>query len=230
MSRKKKVGFLLAGCLVVLAAFVLLMIQTIDQKMLSESDIKKIIEKDYNGNITNVALINHKQDYTLTLENEKGIYQIIASSASGQMKEMKQLKSYQQQSNDKNAALLAEEAAVQKVNGTVIEKKEKTDRFIFTIQSKKGLYQVDVDKQTLKVTEAERKTPSTKEKKQTKITVEEAKQIALKEVGGTVDDADLDTLSGMLVFEVELDLPNGREAEVLVNAYTGEIEGITYEN
>lgn len=45
-----------------------------------------------------------------------------------------------------------------------------------------------------------------------------------------MDDADLETFSGMLVFEVELDLPDGREAEVLVNAYTGDIEGITYEN
>ncbi|PCK21886.1 peptidase [Bacillus pumilus] len=229
MSRKTKMMLALAGCLVVLAAFAMLMIQTIDQKILSETEIKKIIAKDYNGNITNVELINHKQDYTLTLENSNGIYQIIASSASGQMKEIKQLKNHQKP-NEKNAVLQAEEAAVQKVNGTVIQKKEKSDRFIFTIQSKKELYQVDVDKQTLKVIEAKKKNPTSKEKKLTKITVEEAIQIAVKEVGGTVDDADLETFSGMLVFEVELDLPDGREAEVLVNAYTGDIEGITYEN
>ncbi|KEP26119.1 PepSY domain-containing protein [Bacillus zhangzhouensis] len=229
MSRKTKMVLALAGCLVILAAFAMLMIQTIDQKVLSEAEIKKIIAKDYNGNITNIDLINHKQDYTLTLENSNGIYQIIASSASGQMKEIKQLKSYQKP-NEKNAALQAEEAAVKKVNGTVIQKKEKSDRFIFTIQSKKELYQVAVDKQTFKVIEAEKKKTTSKEKKLTKITVEEAIQIAIKEVGGTVDDADLETFSGMLVFEVELDLPDGREAEVLVNAYTGDIEGITYEN
>ena len=229
MSRKLKMLLTLAGCLFILVAFAMLMIQTIDQKILSEADIKKIIAKDYNGNITNIDLINHKQDYTLTLENSNGIYQIIASSSSGQMKEMKQLKSYQKP-NEKNAELQAEEAAVKKVKGTVIQKKEKSDRFIFTIQSKKELYQVDVEKDTFKVIEAEKKKPTSKEKKLTKITVEEAIQIAVKEVGGTVDDADLETFSGMLVFEVELDLPDGREAEVLVNAYTGDIEGITYEN
>nr|MDH3176586.1 hypothetical protein [Bacillus pumilus] len=158
MSRKTKMVLALAGCLVVLAAFAMLMIQTIDQKILSEAEIKKIIAKDYNGNITNIDLINHKQDYTLTLENSNGIYQIIASSASGQMKEIKQLKSYQKP-NEKNAELLAEEAAVKKVSGTVIQKKEKSDRFIFTIQSKKELYQVDVDKQTFKVLEAEKEKP-----------------------------------------------------------------------
>ncbi|MEH7777175.1 PepSY domain-containing protein [Bacillus altitudinis] len=229
MSKKMKMLLTLAGCLFILVAFAMLMIQTIDQKILSEADIKKIIAKDYNGNITNIELINHKQDYTLTLENSNGIYQIIASSSSGQMKEMKQLKSYQKP-NEKNAELQAEEVAVKKVKGTVIQKKEKSDRFIFTIQSKKELYQVDVEKDTFKVIEAEKKQPTSKEKKLTKITVEEAIQIAVKEVGGTVDDADLETFSGMLVFEVELDLPDGREAEVLVNAYTGDIEGITYEN
>ncbi|AMM88617.1 peptidase [Bacillus pumilus] len=229
MSRKMKMLLTLAGCLFILVAFAMLMIQTIDKKILSEADIKKIIAKDYNGNITNIDLINHKQDYTLTLENSNGIYQIIASSSSGQMKEMKQLKSYQKP-NEKNAELQAEEVAVKKVKGTVIQKKEKSDRFIFTIQSKKELYQVDVEKDTFKVIEAEKKKPTSKEKKLTKITVEEAIQIAVKEVGGTVDDADLETFSGMLVFEVELDLPDGREAEVLVNAYTGDIEGITYEN
>ncbi|WMT28092.1 PepSY domain-containing protein [Bacillus aerius] len=229
MSKKMKMLLALAGCLLILAAFAMLMIQTLDQKILSKSDIKKIIAKDYNGSITNIDLINHKKDYTLTLENSNGIYQIIASSASGQMKEMKQLKSYQKP-NEKNAELQAEEAAVKKVNGTVIQKKEKVDRFIFTIQSQKELYQVDVEKDTFKVIEAEKKKPTSKEKKLTKISVEEAIQIAVKEVGGTVDDADLETFSGMLVFEVELDLPDGREAEVLVNAYTGDIEGITYEN
>lgn len=41
MSRKMKMVLALAGCLVVLAAFVMLMIQTIDQKILSEAEIKK---------------------------------------------------------------------------------------------------------------------------------------------------------------------------------------------
>ena len=56
-----------------------------------------MISKDYNGNITHIDLINHKQDYTMTLENANGIYQIIASSASGQMKEIRQLKAIRSQ-------------------------------------------------------------------------------------------------------------------------------------
>lgn len=163
MSRKTKMVLALAGCLVV-AAFAMLMIQTIDQKILSEAEIKKIIAKDYNGNITNIDLINHKQDYTLTLENSNGIYQIIVSSASGQMKEIKQLKSYQKP-NEKNAELLAEEAAVKKVSGTVIQKKEKSDRFIFTIQSKKNYIKSMSISKRLRCLKQKRKTRPLKKRK-----------------------------------------------------------------
>lgn len=41
MSRKTKMVLALAGCLVILAAFAMLMIQTIDQKILSEAEMKK---------------------------------------------------------------------------------------------------------------------------------------------------------------------------------------------
>ncbi|MGE6631108.1 PepSY domain-containing protein [Bacillus sp. NPDC077027] len=229
MSRKMKMIVAIVSFLAVAVVLTMLIIQTIDQKILSESDIKKIISKDYNGELSNVSLMNNKKEYTLTLENSNGIYQVIASATSGKMIEMKQLKSYQKP-NEKNEELKAEEAATNEVKGTVVQKKEKSNRYVFTIQFQKELYRVEVDKQTLKVIKAEKKKTSSAEKKLTKITVEQAIKIAVNEVGGAVDDADLETFSGMLVFEVELDLPDGREAEVLVNAYTGEIEGITYEN
>ncbi len=51
MSRKTKMVLALQDISVVLVAFAMLMIQTIDQKILSEADIKKIIAKDYNGTL-----------------------------------------------------------------------------------------------------------------------------------------------------------------------------------
>lgn len=45
MSRKLKMLLTLAGCLFILVAFAMLMIQTIDKKILSEADIKKSSQK-----------------------------------------------------------------------------------------------------------------------------------------------------------------------------------------
>lgn len=68
------------------------------------------------------------------------------------------------------------------------------------------------------------------DKQATKISEKEAKAIAVKEVGGKADDADLEESEGTLVFEVDIDLPNDREATVKINAYTGRIVGIVYED
>nr|WP_280150106.1 peptidase [Bacillus pumilus]MDH3151050.1 peptidase [Bacillus pumilus] len=164
MSRKTKMVLALAGCLVVLAAFAMLMIQTIDQKILSEAEIKKMIAKDYNGNITQIDLINHKQDYTLTLENANGIYQIIASSASGQMKEIRQIKSYQKP-NEKNAELQAEEAAVKKVSGTVIQKKKSPIVISLQFNQKKNYIKSMLTSKRLKCLKQKRKTRPLKKRK-----------------------------------------------------------------
>ncbi|MCY8364936.1 PepSY domain-containing protein, partial [Bacillus spizizenii] len=54
--------------------------------------------------------------------------------------------------------------------------------------------------------------------------------IAERETGGTADDADLEKSEGTLIFEVDVDLPDDKEATVKINAYTGKIANIVYED
>jgi uncharacterized membrane protein YkoI len=54
-----------------------------------------------------------------------------------------------------------------------------------------------------------------------KITLEEAKAIALRDVPGTVDDADLELENGFLVYEVEVDDQAGLEHEFIIDAGSG---------
>ncbi|SDH73228.1 Uncharacterized membrane protein YkoI [Alteribacillus persepolensis] len=61
------------------------------------------------------------------------------------------------------------------------------------------------------------------------ISIEEAKQIALNEVGGTIDEIERDEDDGMFYYEVELHTERG-EAEVEVDAQTGEIIVISYDD
>lgn len=58
----------------------------------------------------------------------------------------------------------------------------------------------------------------------------EAKTIAERETGGTADDADLEENEGTLIFEVDVDLPDDKEATVKINAYTGKVANIVYED
>ncbi len=58
----------------------------------------------------------------------------------------------------------------------------------------------------------------------------EAAKLALAEIPGTVDDVDLRGVdSGLPYYLVEIDLKDGREATVEVNAISGDIQSVTWE-
>lgn len=62
-----------------------------------------------------------------------------------------------------------------------------------------------------------------------RISIEEAKEIALNEIPGTIDEVALDREDGLLVYEIEIKTNNG-EAEVEVDAYTGEVVMISWDD
>jgi len=55
------------------------------------------------------------------------------------------------------------------------------------------------------------------------ITVEKAKEIALSQVRGTVEEAELEVRDGKHVWEVEVDLGNGEDRDVIIDAASGEV-------
>lgn len=62
----------------------------------------------------------------------------------------------------------------------------------------------------------------------TKISAEEAAKIALEKVPGTIKEIELDHDDGLLVYEIDIRTETG-EAELEINAYTGEIVFLSIE-
>lgn len=62
---------------------------------------------------------------------------------------------------------------------------------------------------------------------QTVITIDQAKGIALEKVNGTINSVELDEEDGQLVYEVEIKQSQTKEAEVIINPYSGKVESIT---
>ena len=58
------------------------------------------------------------------------------------------------------------------------------------------------------------------------ITVEQAKEAALKEVQGTIDDIDLEKENGKVYYEVEIESGKA-DATVLIDAYTGKVLNVS---
>ncbi|MBS4219675.1 PepSY domain-containing protein [Bacillus sp. FJAT-49711] len=73
----------------------------------------------------------------------------------------------------------------------------------------------------------EKKVPVKEEIKN--LTKEEAIKIALKTVQGEVDDVDLEELNGQLYYFVEIETDD-READIQINAITGEVKSIEWDD
>ncbi|OCA92874.1 PepSY domain-containing protein [Pseudobacillus wudalianchiensis] len=135
----------------------------------------------------------------------------------------------------------------QKYGGTVKEiniiEEDDQENYKLTILKEQIYYDVTVNGQTGEVlsfkkeNEETEEPPSTHEEPtdsdtsspNTPITKEQAKKIALSKVSGTITGVDLDHEDGQLVYEIDIDQTKTKEATVVINAYTGEIEAITFE-
>ena len=131
-------------------------------------------------------------------------------------------------------------AALEKVPGTVeeVELEDEKGTIVYEIElvSTDGTeHEVEVDAQTgevLKVeadddddgeNEEEDSQNQAKLAKQAKITEDEAINMALEKVPGTVNEIELEVENGTVVYEIEVLSTDGTEQEVKVDAQTGEV-------
>lgn len=59
---------------------------------------------------------------------------------------------------------------------------------------------------------------------------DEASKLALKKVNGTVTDVDIEKVQGKWYYFVEINTPDGREADVQLNAASGAIISVTWDD
>ncbi|SDC58758.1 Peptidase propeptide and YPEB domain-containing protein [Terribacillus halophilus] len=112
--------------------------------------------------------------------------------------------------------------------GEVISLKESSTQKTLPGKDPKDQSQASADDQ--QQSDNQKTAPSQKQASQAevKITMDEAVNIATDEVGGTVTNAEFDEEDGLPVYELELETADD-EAEVVINAQSGEIVTITYD-
>ncbi|MCM2582173.1 PepSY domain-containing protein [Bacillus stercoris] len=221
----KAVSFAAAAVLAVTICTFLIIRHTHEDVLSKEAVIKKV-ETSYEGKVTKSTQSKDKKTYEMTLENPKGTYFLKADATSADILSMNRVKAM-------NPSVMtekeAEHLALKRVPGTVKKRTHKNRVATYIIQKEGGkTYEVKVDMQTKTVLSADQ--ISNKDQQKTPITKKEAKTIAERETGGTADDADLEESEGTLIFEVDVDLPDDKEATVKINAYTGKVANIVYED
>ncbi|OMP66752.1 PepSY domain-containing protein [Domibacillus epiphyticus] len=131
----------------------------------------------------------------------------------------------------------AGERLAKQYNGTVTKSAEKNGHFMYTMKAASGEYVMTVDRDTGDLLDMKRvkeyKAPAEKpaepgKEKTGLLTAEQAGKTALAVVPGTIDEIESGEDKGSFIVDIEAE--NGEEATVQVNAISGEVMSISWDD
>lgn len=209
---------------------------------LPEKEIVDTIQTQYPGKVTNVNLAQDKgvptYEAELTGENKKFALHLDASSGKVlELKETKTLSDEEKQekehSKDSSEKNVEQEEPSHKTTDKQEEKQEKKaeqdkkEKHEKKSDEKKQSNETASEKANEENEQASNQTEEYKKKKQNAennpvISKQEAVEKALEQFSGNVDDIDLEDEDGRLYYEIEIERGD-LEAEIMIDAYTGEV-------
>lgn len=177
---------------------------------LSKSDIKKKVSDQYPGTITELELSKDsgKAAYEVEMETKNKEYELKVDGNTGEVLQL------DEKQHDPSGS-----------QGTVEESKSEPKDDSVEIKETQSNNQKD-DSETKASASNSSEKKGEKGNKGTKekaiISYDEAKNIALGEFSGQLDDIELDEDDGQLRYEVEIEKGES-DAEIVIDAYTGDI-------
>ncbi|MBD7963874.1 PepSY domain-containing protein [Fictibacillus norfolkensis] len=197
---------------------------------LEKEKMNRIISAKYPGEILSTELTNREDNrqYKTVLKSEQGVYVIWSDAVSGEILDMNRTDDEVSQgksiTKDEAEKIAAEHGDVKS-----LEFNEENKVYLVRVQNEGKIYRLEINGTTGDL-KSKNEVESGDEPAQpnTKISEEEAKQIALKEVKGSITDIELDDEDGVIVYEVEI-VTKTKEAQVIINAFSGEVNSITME-
>ena len=244
MKRKMWISIGAGAVVLVILFFLIGKVFTPDSSLaseLTEQEAKEIAQQRYSGMIKGIS--QKADQYIIELERETGIYELQINANTGEVSSLKRLKEAIQTKEDTKTEserlpkveTLSEEQikelALKQVNG-------KIDSLQLVKEGEQPVYQVIVSDQTAKnklsldayTGDVLKKESSAIEVAPKKLTKDQAITAALKEVPGEVDSFNTKEINGITYYLVEIEANDGREATVEINAITGKINTLTWDD
>lgn len=219
---KKKLGFIISGVVAIgILGFGVLYSSTSQaEASLSTEDIKDMVNEQYPGEITEIEQETefNRAVYEVEIKTADKEYDIKLDGETGEVLNVseKPIKNKEKVNNEKEKSTAKVEKDRAKENEKVKENKSEEQPKEVVINEKKE--QQPTKEKTKEKAPKQKKSDS----KETVISYDEAKRIALEAFAGEIDDIELDREDGRLIYEVEIERGD-KEAEIEIDAYTGEI-------
>ncbi|MFC0237183.1 PepSY domain-containing protein [Fictibacillus phosphorivorans] len=197
---------------------------------LEKEVMNQIVSAKYPGVILSTELTNREdtRQYKTVLKSEQGVYVIWSDAVSGEILDMNRTE-HEETSGKRITKDEAVKIAAKQGEVMSAEFNEENKVYLVSVQNEGKTYRLEINGNNGDIkskNEVESRDEPAEPK--TKITEEEAKQIALKEVKGTITDIELDDEDGVIVYEVEIETKT-KEAQVIINAFSGEVNSVTME-
>jgi len=209
---------------------------------LTEKEAQQLIEERYKGKVTNIGFADDK--YIIQLERNQEQYELKLDAKSAEVIYFSKMED--QQKNPNNNESTQENSGIEPSKSTLLTEKElkkkilleEPGELIFFKKIEQNIYKAIVSKSNqrtiLKVDASSgeiifRKIEVEKEA-YAKITEEQAGQIALEQVQGNVNDIDFEDEDNLIYYLVEIDTSDDREAIVQIDAITGEILSVYWDD
>lgn len=201
-------------------------------ELLTEAEASEIVHEKYNGEIVE---INHNEDvYEITFDLDTGSYKIEVNRETGNVDRLTRIPH-----EDADTVQIMTEAEIREIihqeqNGDIkkLEKRAEGEQIFYY-----AIVKSDTEKTILKLNaESGEIVDSSTEKivrpenSGTKLTSEEAIEIALQNVTGEVDNVDIEESNGQIYYLVEIEHEDDQEATVQINSISGEVMSITWDD
>ncbi|MFF0829188.1 PepSY domain-containing protein [Brevibacillus sp. NPDC003359] len=223
MNKKWKIG-LLASFLLVTTAFGMQRIfASMDLQALSEEEVKQIVTARYPGKIESISMtdVGENSIYNLQLLNERGTYSVMVNAQTGEIIDLKELS-------------LVAATAQPKANETATNPTQPGSNPTVSAAQPNGGGKDAPGKQQPATTQTQSQQQSKPNQSsnppvqpQTKITEQQAKQIATERTsGGKIDDVDLIETKSGAVYRV-ITKKDSKTVDVRIHAITGKVLSTT---
>lgn len=183
---------------------------------LTKDKVKELVQEQYPGEVDEPVLRTEDNEpiYTVKLTHDDHTYHLKLDGNSGEVLDItkKLIKKPKVVDEKENSS----KQETTKNNETNPKPKKELD------SNKKAETKENTESKVVSKPKVEKQVDSPKKEKKTVISEAEVKKIALQQFSGVIEDIDLEEDNGRLIYEVEIE--NGdREAEVEIDAYTGEV-------
>ncbi|TES48405.1 PepSY domain-containing protein [Shouchella lehensis] len=222
MTRIRKWLLLVACCLLVVTG--MFMYRWLQQETLSDAEISAIVMERFDPN--EMESFTYKGDehvYQLTFLKGSGEYELTLDATSGSIQSLQLLNQRETPLSEKEIeAILLEAYPEQGIEISNMNLQDNRYYVDYSVDGRTG--EVEVDAVTGHIIR------TSLEEEQAILSPDQAIEIALSEIPGTVEDVEQETRNNRLVYEVELeDTGRDDDALVIIDAYTGEIISVIWD-